>query len=151
MHGLEAFVVSAKAACYVGGGRTSRASRAGSHDLRHVVGPWSYLDSYFGGSDFLGQEVVLHRNVPVWGMNYYGAILDTAVIDAQAAGDVIKTALTALYREGRYLGGFRFQHADFVYQDTSDGTVASFNGEETISYQGQVAYRLLYHGGMIRP
>jgi hypothetical protein len=151
MRGLEAFVVAAKAACYVGDGRTSRASRAGSHDLRHVAGPWSYLDSYFGGSDFLGQEVVWHRDVPVWAMNYYGVILDTALIDAQAAGDVIKAALTALYREGRFLGGFRFQQGDYVYVDVSDGTVASFTGEETISCQDRVVYRLHYHGGLIRP
>jgi hypothetical protein len=151
MQGLEAFVVAAKAACYVGDGCVSRPCRAGSHDLRHRSGPWSYLDSYFGGSDFLGQEVVWHRRTPIWAMNYYGAILDPASISAAIAGEVIKAALSTLYREGRFLGGFRFAQGAFVYNDTSDGSVASFTGQEVITLQDRTVYRLHYHGGLIRP
>jgi hypothetical protein len=151
MQGLQAFVVEAKAVCYVGNGRTSRPSRSGSHDLRHASGPWAYLDSYFGGSDFLGQEVVWHRRTPVWAMNYYGAILDPLSITAPVAGEVIKAALSALYREGRFLGGFRFEHREFVYDDVSEGSVASFCGHETITRHDRAVYRLSYHGGLIRP
>jgi Domain of unknown function (DUF5680) len=151
VQGLEAFVVDAKAACYVGGGRSSHPSRAGSHDLRHATGEWSYLDSYFGGSDFLGQEVVWHRDVPVWAMNYYGKIVDPTAINAQAAGDVIKAALTALYREGRFLGGFRFQSGDYLYLDATEGSVSSFTGEEIIQCNNQIVYRLCYHGGLVQP
>jgi hypothetical protein len=53
---LEAFVVRAKSATYVGGGITAESSRLGSHDLTFESNDWLYRDSYFGGTDFLGQE-----------------------------------------------------------------------------------------------
>ena len=55
---LNYFIVKAKAATYVGGGARGAACRPGSHDLEFADGDWSYLDSYFGGRDFIGEEVV---------------------------------------------------------------------------------------------
>ncbi len=55
---LHAFIVRAKAEAYVGEGRKSLAYRPDSHDLQVAEGAFAYLDSYFGGTDFLGQEVV---------------------------------------------------------------------------------------------
>ncbi len=62
---LEDFIVAAKAACYAGDGAPAEPSRPGAHDLCHRAGPWSYRDSYFGGTDFAGQEVVWRDDVPV--------------------------------------------------------------------------------------
>lgn len=58
MEGLEKFIVRAKAATYVGDGASRRPCRTGSRDIAYEDGEWVYLDSYFGGADFLGQEVV---------------------------------------------------------------------------------------------
>ena len=69
---INAAVVRAKAATYVGGGEKVPACRPGSHDLSWAEGEWRYLDSYFGGTDFLGQEVLWRRHDPVWAMSYYG-------------------------------------------------------------------------------
>jgi hypothetical protein len=33
---------------------------------------WLYRDSYFGGTNFFGQETVWLRGEPVWAENYYG-------------------------------------------------------------------------------
>ena len=52
---LEAFVVRAKGSTYVGSGSTAESSRLGSHDLAFHSDEWLYRDSYFGGTDFLGQ------------------------------------------------------------------------------------------------
>ena len=65
VEGLEAFIIRAKAKSYVGNGATRPPCRAGSHDIGHDDGDWAYLDSYFGGTDFLGQEVVWHTGVPI--------------------------------------------------------------------------------------
>lgn len=46
---LNAFIVRAKAATYVGQGERSLSYRPGSHDLQYHEGSYSYLDSYFGG------------------------------------------------------------------------------------------------------
>ncbi len=148
---LEHFVVQAKARCHVGKSKPAPASRDGSHDLVHADGPWMYRDSYFGGTDFLGQEVVWFEDEPVWAMNYYGAIIAPALIDAHRAGATIKDALSAMYREGRFLGGFTWQGAFGVYIDRSRGTVARFRGVEVIRVEGTCAYQLDYAGGLIKP
>lgn len=147
---LERFVVAAKAATYAGDGQKVLSYRQGSHDLQHHAGEWAYHDCYFGGADFMGEEVVYFRGEPVWGMNYYGRLLREELLSAAEAGQTIKRSLTALYRERRFLGGFRFADGDREYTDTSEGDVAWFTGKEWIDVGGVRAYELVYHGGLIR-
>ena len=77
-------------------------------------GAFAYLDSYFGGSDFLGEEVVYYQSAPTWAMNYYGRILEPTLITAAQAGQVIQASLSAMYKLGRFLGGF--EHAMGIVQ-----------------------------------
>jgi hypothetical protein len=147
---LNTFIVRAKAATYVGDGEHVSSCRPGSHDLRFEEDPWAYHDSYFGGSDFIGEEVVYYQGKPVWAMNYYGRILRADLITAAQAGQMIKASLSRMYREGRFLGGFEHAEQDLTYVDASNGTVDSFRGRELIR-RGQVtAYELDYHGGLIK-
>ena len=147
---LTAIIVAAKAASYVGDGHSVYPCRTGAHDVRWSDGAWHYLDSYFGGTDFIGQETLWHHHEPIWSMAYYGRILRPERIDAARAGATIKVALAALYREGRFLGGHRWEGPHGVYDDTSDGDALSFAGHETIAVDGAIAYRLDYFGGLIR-
>jgi hypothetical protein len=147
---LTSIVVAAKAASYVGGGHGVYPCRTGAHDVRWSDGAWHYLDSYFGGTDFIGQETLWQHHEPVWSMAYYGRILDPARIDAARAGATIKAALGALYGEDRFLGGHRWAGPHGVYDDTSAGDARSFTGHETITVDGAIAYRLDYFGGLIR-
>jgi hypothetical protein len=147
---LNAFIVQAKAATYVGGGAKSLAYRPGSHDLQFHQGGLSYLDSYFGGTDFLGQEVVYFEDRPVWVMNYYGRVLEPALISAVEAGRIIQESLSKMYQEGRFLGGFQHSTQSGTYTDTSEGDVSSFRGHEWIVRQGVRVYELFYHGGLVK-
>lgn len=147
---LSAFIVRAKAATYVGGGARSLSYRPGSHDLQFHEGAFSYLDSYFGGSDFLGQEVVYYEGEPVWVMNYYGRILEPALITAAEAGQMIQESLAKMYEEGRFLGGFEHSIGNSTYVDTSEGDVAAFTGKEWIARDGIRVYELVYHGGLVK-
>jgi hypothetical protein len=149
LRNLNSFIVRAKAFTYVGDGQPFPSCRPGSHDLRFADGEWSYLDSYFGGRDFIGEEVVFYQGKPVWAMNYYGRILRSDLITPAEAGQVIKASLSKMYREGRFLGGFEHQHDGFSYTDTSEGRASSFHGREFISRLGESAYELYYHGGLI--
>jgi hypothetical protein len=147
---LEPFIITAKAACYVGNGAPAPSSRPGSHDLVYADGPWSYRDSYVGGTDFSGQEIVWHERLPIWAMTYYGRILRSDLIDGEQAGTIIKNALSALYRESRFLGGFACDVGDYRYIDTNTGTFESFTGLERITREGVACYQLDYLGGMIK-
>ena len=129
---LNTFIVRAKAATYVGGGAKSLSYRPGSHDLQFHEGAFSYLDSYFGGTDFLGQEVVYFEEKPVWVMNYYGRILELSLITAEEAGQIVQESLSRMYEEGRFLGGFEHSTRNSTYVDTSEGDITSFTGREWI-------------------
>jgi len=152
MDALEEFIIEAKAVTYVSGKRPEPAStRAGANDIVHERGRFRYLDSYFGGTDFLGQEVVWEDGIPVWALNYYGRILDPQRFDGERAGSVIKQALSALYQEKRFLGGFAYQHGLGEYIDQSAGDHRSFVGIERIFVDDRVVYQLDYQGGLIKP
>jgi hypothetical protein len=147
---LNAFIVRAKAATYVGDGEHVAPCRTGSHDLRFTEGDWSYHDSYFGGTDFIGEEVVYFADQPVWAMNYYGRILRDDLLTGAQAGHMIKASLSRMYQEGRFLGGFEYTEEDLTYIDTSEGNTDCFHGREIIRRGPQLAYELRYHGGLIR-
>ena len=140
MQDLEAFIIKAKANTYVGQ----------SANLTFQEGQWRYRDTYFGGTDFLGQEVVWHDDIPVWAMNYYGRVLRNDLIDGARAGKVIRVSLTKLYAQGRFLGRFENDADGYRYVDGDHGHIESFTGVEHIFASEVEAYRLDYHGGMIR-
>jgi len=147
---LHSFIVRAKAATYVSGGAKTASCRPASHDLRFVDGDWAYLDSYFGGTDFIGEETIWYAGNPVWAMNYYGYILKPELISPAQAGQMIKASLSLMYTENRFLGGFQHSEGDFTYFDTSEGEYNHFTGREWILCDGIKAYELVYHGGLIR-
>ena len=93
---LHTFILAAKAATYVGDGQTVKSCRQKSHDLAYSKGAYEYLDSYFGGEDFIGEEVVYHQNEPVWAMNYYGSVLEPEMITGAETGAMIKASLSKM-------------------------------------------------------
>ena len=147
---LNDFIVRAKAATYIGSGRESVPCRPGSHDLEFHEGAFHYMDSYFGGADFIGEEVIYFEGKPVWAMNYYGRILAPDSITAEETGNVLKKSLSKLYQENRFLGGFETVNGRDRYFDTNKGDSAAFMGEEWIERDGTRVYELIYHGGLIR-
>ncbi|HYG60019.1 MAG TPA: DUF5680 domain-containing protein [Symbiobacteriaceae bacterium] len=89
LQALEQFIVAAKRVTYVGSGKKLLPYRPSSKDLQHAEGEWVYHDSYFGDSDFAGQETVYFQGKPVWVMNYFGRILDPTRFTAAEAGAMI--------------------------------------------------------------
>lgn len=147
---LHEFIVSAKAATYVGDGKPIESCRKGSHDLSFTDGNYRYLDSYFGGTNFIGEEVVYERGMPVWGMNYYGRLLKPQKITAAQVGVMTKASLSQMYAVGRFLGGWEYKQDDLTYHDSSEGNLEYFTGVEWIEKDGLRVYELVYHGGLIK-
>jgi hypothetical protein len=143
------FILRAKQATYVGGGRKLLPYRLGSHDLQFFEDNWAYHDSYFGESDFIGEELVYYQGKVVWGMNYFGRIIRPERITSAEAGVIIQQSLSIMYQSGRFLGGFKHSIGDFNYTDTNKGDPLYFTGEEWIEHHGEIVYALVYHGGLI--
>jgi hypothetical protein len=144
---LTRFIITAKKATYIASGPPAASSRQGSHDLTFEAPPYSYCDSYFGGTDFIGQEIVWLNAEPIWAMNYYGYILRPDLISPTQAGNILKAALSQPHAQGRLLDNFEFEN----YKISSKGTIANFSGVETIILDGTLTYQLHYHGGLIKP
>jgi hypothetical protein len=147
---LNDFIVRAKAVTYVGSGVESASCRPSSHDLEFQEGDFRYLDSYFGGADFIGEEAVYFKGKPVWAMNYYGRILAPESISGEDTGKILKKSLSQLYRENRFLGGYKFIDGKDTYIDTNEGNLDTFTGIEWIEREGVRVYELIYHGGLIK-
>ena len=63
---MQDFILRAKIACYVGGGAKTASPRPTTHVLTFQDGDLQYRDSYFGGTDFIGQGVVSTTSHSVW-------------------------------------------------------------------------------------
>lgn len=146
---LHDFILAAKSATYIGGGEPVHSCRPQSHDLAFSQGAFSYLDSYFGGSDFIGQEIVYENEIPVWAMNYYGVIRQPDKINGPETGAMIKASLSQMYATGRFLGGWEHRKGNLTYYDTSLGDLSYFSGREWIEKEDELVYELVYHGGLI--
>jgi Domain of unknown function (DUF5680) len=148
---LTRFIIRAKKATYVSGGVKNSSSRPGSHDLSFREGDWTYRDSYFGGTDFIGQETVWLKDEPVWSMIYYGYIFRPDLIDGGRAAQTLRAALSTETAQGRLLDNFECSGPHGHFSISSEGSIEHFKGRETITVNGTLAYALDYMGGLIKP
>jgi len=146
---LHSFIIAAKSASYVGNGAKSLSYRPDSHDLQYQQADFAYLDSYFGGSNFIGQELVYYQKKAIWAMNYHGYLLDSAVTAADM-GRVIQESLSKMYLENRFLGGFEYILENYKYIDSNQGDISRFTGKEWIMFEDKKVYELVYHGGLVK-
>jgi hypothetical protein len=145
---LKQFLVKAKINTYAGDGNLSAPSRPDSKDLHYKEGDFLYIDSYFGSSDFIGQEVVYEKQKPIWGMNYYGKMLT----DEIPSGFIkfLKSALKEVSVENPFRGPELFQQDEFTYKCSVKGGLSEFKGVEIIYLDNIEIYRLFFHGGYIK-
>jgi transcriptional regulator with XRE-family HTH domain len=139
------FLCTAKKSTYAGSGQNTASSRLYSHDLKFQSGPMEYLDSYFGGEQFIGEEVLWLSDKPIWSMNYMGRVLKNTF-----SGDFLKESLLAVTHDLPYRGPELYIKGDYIYHNKVMGSFFWFSGEEEIYYRNEKVYECLFHGGKIR-
>ena len=111
-----------------------------------------YHDTYFGGTKFMGEEVVYRgSDVPKWGMNYYGVTLDSSLSE-EAMDKALRPALMKVGEDTSVLpvrGPSIFENEGYVYRFKSYGTIANFEGIEEVCKGEKLIFRLHCHGGII--
>lgn len=147
---LQEFIVRAKKASYVGDAPKAAPSRIDSFDLTYDEPGWSYRDSYFGGTDFLGQEVVWLNGQAVWVMNYHGTIVRPDLYDGARAANTLRAALSQPHSQGRLIDNFDWQGPDGLFSIRSSGFISSLRGREVIAIDGTNVYALDYQAGTVR-
>ena len=143
------FLLKAKLKTYATRGEgNERDLEDGTREMTYQEENYLYRDRYYGFNPFVGEEVVWENGKAIWAMNYYGMVTDESV----QAGDVYRFLQEAMQRitaERPFRGPDEYREGDFVYQDTSEGNLSQFSGEETIFFQKKQVYLLTYHGGTV--
>lgn len=145
---LTRFLNAANKATYANRDAPKASSlRPSSEDYHFELSDLTYHDTYFGARDFLGEEVVYKLDKPIWGMNYYGHVLDPN-ISTKDAYAILRPALMQEYEDILPVRGPRkFVLANSMYTNHVEGTLDRFHGEEQIYLNDKLIYRCWYHGG----
>ncbi len=147
------FLVKAKKQTYANGSaKKVKSSRLNSSDYEYTDGKMTYHDTYFGGTDFIGEEVVYdERQIPIWAMNYYGVTLNDD-LGEEAVDDALRPALMKVGEDDvlPLRGPKEFVNGEYKYTFEVTGDLDKFKGEESIVRGNEKVYSLLCHGGKIR-
>lgn len=124
---------------------------AGSKQLEHRDGGFSYRDIYFGMARFVGQEVVSRWEQPIWSMSYAGGVIPAArdVSETRVIYAFLRLALRQGTADRPYRGPAMVHEGPYTYTNESHGGLDAFLGIEQIARDGQKVYELYYAGGFV--
>ena len=111
-----------------------------------------YHDTYFGGTRFIGEEVVYIDNKTYWAMNYYGVTLDET-LGEETMDNALRPALMLVGNDVNVIpvrGPKEFINGDYKYTFKVEGDLNCFNGVETIYKNDVKIYELKCSGGLIK-
>lgn len=132
-------------------------SRIGSSDYQYeeIINnkKYTYHDTYFGGTKFMGEEVVYcDSNKPIWGMNYYGVTIDDT-LGEEAMDMALRPALMKVGEDKDVIpvrGSSKFINNGYTYTFKVTGTIENFDGIEQIYKEDNLIYELHCSGGIIK-
>ena len=150
---LYQFLIEAKKQTYANANvEKQKSTRRGSYDYEYSSNNMTYHDTYFGGTNFMGEEVVYEENdTPIWGMNYYGITLDESLSES-AVDNALRPALMKVGEEDiiPVRGPKEFINGEYKYTFEVNGDLEYFDGVETIYKGTKKVYILKCHGGRIK-
>lgn len=152
MDKLYDFLIEAKQQTYANANvEKVQPTRCGSKDYEYKNNGMVYHDTYFGGTNFMGEEVVYtDAEMPIWGMNYYGVTLDKNLTE-EAIDKALRPALMLVGQDDilPVRGPKEYINGDYKYTFEVDGDLEYFTGTETIYKNNKPVYILKCHGGKI--
>lgn len=155
---LNEFLIKAKKETYANSSaKKINPSRLGSKDYEYETmingKSYKYHDTYFGGTKFIGEEVVyIDSSFPLWAMNYYGVTLDESLSE-EFMDNALRPALMKVGIDEYVLplrGPSKFENNGFIYTFKTEGTIENFEGLEEIYKDNKLIYKLYCHGGIIK-
>lgn len=150
---IRDFLIEAKKSTYANGtAEKIESSRLDSKDYEYKKGNMLYHDTYFGGTNFIGEEVVYIDNKIYWAMNYYGVTLDEN-LGEEAMDNALRPALMQVGVSENIIpvrGPREYKNGDFKYTFEVSGDLTNFSGIETIYKNDKKIYELKCNGGLIK-
>lgn len=139
------FLCTSKKSTYAAKAAETTSSRLNSHDLKYERNNYKYLDSFYGGEQFIGEEVLWISETPIWSMNYLGRVLMDSF-----SGDFLKECLLNVSNDLPFRGPRLYTSGEYIYHCKVEGAFNWFKGEEEIFYKKEKVYECVFHGGSIK-
>lgn len=153
MDNIKSFLIEAKKQTYANEKVEKVASsRMASKDYEYRKDNMVYHDTYFGGTKFIGEEVVYLDNNVYWAMNYYGVTLDEK-LGEEAMDNALRPALMLVGEDDNVIpvrGPKQFINGEYKYTFEIEGNLDYFSGIETIYKNDKKIYELKCNGGLIQ-
>ena len=150
---IESFLIEAKKQTYANENAPKiGSSRLNSKDYEYKKGNMIYHDTYFGGTNFIGEEVVYIDNQTYWAMNYYGTTLDKT-LGEEAMDKALRPALMKVGEDSNVIpvrGPKEYINGEYRYTFEVSGDINWFNGLETVYKNDVKIYELRCTGGLIK-
>ncbi len=146
---LAKFLVKAKKNTYASNGEGGeRKLENGGRELIYEDSGYKYIDTYFGFSPFIGQEIVSKNGEVIWVMNYWGLIYKD-IVSPKEIYTFLKKALMQPDPLVPLRGPEKFEEGEFQYSNIGGGAIETyFQHVETIFYRGERVFELQCHGGV---
>ncbi len=139
------FLCAAKKSTYKSNEIETHDSKQNSHKILYSKENLKYTRSYVGKKQFIGEESLLKNDVPIWGMNYTGRIIDKGF-----SINFLKEALSLVPKDHPYRGPMVYQNEEYKYHCIVHGEFEWFNGYEEIFFNDIKVYECNFHGGYIK-
>lgn len=153
MDNIKEFLIEAKKQTYANEKvEKVSSSRHGSKDYEYKKDNLIYHDTYFGGTNFIGEEVVYLDNKIYWAMNYYGVTLDET-LGEEAMDSALRPALMLVGKVNDVIpvrGPKEFINSEYKYTFEVEGDLDYFSGIEIIYKNDKKIYELKCNGGLIK-
>lgn len=120
-------------------------TRLNSHDFTYSNGPYTYHDTYVGGEQFAGEEVIWYEGGSQYAMNYIGRVLSQ-----NFSGDFLKEALRKADKKMPFRGPEYYQSGQYIYKCNVVGDFSWFQGYEEIYCDNEKVYECYFHGGIMK-
>ena len=150
---IEKFLIEAKKQTYANENAPKiESSRLNSKDYEYKKDNMIYHDTYFGGTRFMGEEVVYVDNQPYWAMNYYGVTLDET-LGEEAMDKALRSVLMKVGEDVNVIpvrGPKEFINGEYKYTFEVSGDINCFNGIESVYKNDIKIYELRCTGGLIK-
>ena len=153
MNRIEKFLIEAKKQTYANESiEKVKSTRQNSKDYEYKKENMIYHDTYFGGTNFIGEEVIYIDNEVYWAMNYYGVTLDES-LGEEAMDNALRPALMNVGKDKKVLpvrGPKEFINGEYKYTLDITGNINYFSVIERIYKNDKLIYELKCNGGLIK-
>lgn len=142
--------MNAKKQAYASTSSKPKKTKDGGKTYKIKQGDLMYVDTYFGNLVDCGQERVYLNGKVIWVMAYRGGIYDKYQHFHNEAFNFLKKCISKMPKNFPARGPRRLKIGKFRYENSWQGNIEGFTGEENIYLDGKKICFRNYIGGLIK-